>query len=293
MGNYVLHNGNICSVDELRHYGVLGMKWGIRRYQPYPKGKHGTFLGQDRDDDIVVKKGSSAYRLQTGDKISGSGQLYVSFDKLDTLAYASVTSSGEPGGLGVNMKDGSGNIVTVKLNRDIIAPSYQKTMDAFIKTIDEIGAKQVAREIHSLDDKTLPKWKQADNKERAKQFVKDCRHLTVDEMRDRAYMSFTRTFMSDTNARSIFFDSLRKDGYNALIDENDKKFGSGFTKTPMIIFDRGDVKKATSVSISEKDAEYFRELYFNGNDELYVKKRHGSTVNKWDKWAGTSERNSV
>lgn len=33
---------------ELTHHGILGMKWGIRRYQPYPKGegKKGKFTGR-------------------------------------------------------------------------------------------------------------------------------------------------------------------------------------------------------------------------------------------------------
>lgn len=263
----------------LVHFGVLGMKWGVRRYQEYPKGKHGTFLGQTRDNDLRIKKNTSAYRVQSSGELKGEGQSFISLDKLDTLTYLSAAVGGDMG-IAVDATMGTRQIynVKLKLSNDIIMPSYQKSMDAFIKTVDSIGVKKVVKEIGYSDSKT------------SKEFIKQYKKLEVDSFRDKAYISFVRSFMKDTEAKRTFFKELSDQGYNAIIDENDFHFGDGnYAKAPVIVFDKQKtMKKIDATKLSKEDSDFF---YFLSNDgdaaeEYGVAKKYRKTADKWEKYVG-------
>lgn len=46
------------SEDELCHFGVLGMKWGVRRYQ----NKDGTLTQAGKDTGVFFKGNRNSYR---------------------------------------------------------------------------------------------------------------------------------------------------------------------------------------------------------------------------------------
>lgn len=53
----------------LAHYGVKGMKWGVRRYQPYPDGVKGRKKGQPKPPNAV-----STYLRKT--KANSASEIY-------------------------------------------------------------------------------------------------------------------------------------------------------------------------------------------------------------------------
>lgn len=63
--------------DELYHHGILGMHWGIRRFQPYPSGYHG-------DGKYVGKRLKNRTPAKVSEVKNYRGKLYfISEDNLD------------------------------------------------------------------------------------------------------------------------------------------------------------------------------------------------------------------
>lgn len=245
-------------MSEIQHHGIKGQKWGVRRFQNkdgsltpagrirYETGTHGEFMGQDRDKDIIIRKKSTAYRLQTKSELKGKGQTYISLDKLDHLNYIKVTSMGDSGLLmdATGLKDRYGHSVKMKITNEMIAPSYQKSMDSFIKSVEKVGINEVAKQVDR-------------NNYKAEKFIEDMKNISIQKCRDRAYVNFMGTMMRDSKVKTEFFNDLKKQGYNAIIDEWDANFGKGFAKSSIIVFEQSDnLKKVTSRKLNELDVQY-------------------------------------
>ena len=70
---------SIPNEDYLEHYGVLGMKWGIRRYQPYPKGDgpKGRFIGEKAKGAVsAVGRGMTSAARATKNRVVKAKQAY-------------------------------------------------------------------------------------------------------------------------------------------------------------------------------------------------------------------------
>lgn len=88
-------------------------------------------------------------------------------------------------------------------------------------------------------------------------------------------LSLTNHNSYEIAAQNQFYGELKKKGYNALLDYNDKEYSSYHAKRPMIVFDIDSVKLQ---SVTETNPKVVDKLYVKYNTERIAKETIASTI---------------
>lgn len=249
-------------MSSLQHYGVKGMKLGVRRtpeqlghrtssakpYRRTPKSlvDKGVATKQQLAGDVLGKKlsrtqvmsrnqDSGATNLRKGSKVQHitgvnfdkvrPGQLYVTADAKDNDMYTSYLGSR------LLSKGFDPSKVIMELKTDLKAPSSKEQYKLFQSYLKE-NRKQVENDISD--------WQKSKGKE-----------VNVKSNPKELYDQFINSVERSSNSQKDFYKVLKSNGYNAVLDEHDITGSWMQAQKPLIIMDT--MSTIGNISVSKLD----------------------------------------
>jgi len=200
-------------MSQIKHYGVPGMKWGVRKQRPAISS-----------ENLVIKKGTVLNRVSTRSDESNAGHAYATFKKKDSLGY-----------MQRSMLFGATYNMKMVATEDLIAPSQKQRVDAFVELMK--NSKTFSQSMAQAQAK-----QQIFGSEKG--FQKKYDKLITTGKEANAYKDFKVVIGFNKDLQKQYFDNLKKKGFNLTLDEAD---AGVLSESPIIVLDRKNSLKVVSV----------------------------------------------
>ena len=212
-------NRLVMKKDELKHYGVIGQKWGIRKEVDQNSGRKAIDY---QKEGFVIKKGSELHRISTTANEIHKGSGYASFLKEDSDFYNSMGKTFSR----VGMKHYD---MTFKANKDLISPTKKERVDIFLKKMEN---KNFAEEL---------------KRQRSRMFIMNLttpgdiqmsKEYNLSLKQAKQYRLLNLAISGNKNLRSQYLDEFKKLSYDFILDEADSM--NKQSTAPIIFLERSD-----------------------------------------------------
>lgn len=257
-------------MSDLSHFGVKGMRWGVRKNRTDPTTLTKSERGEARKNikalrnrvfdekynrpneitgdqynklstkGVTIRKGQTLTRITQRKDEKLRDITYVAYKPGDKDIYRSVMPLAAIGGFGGHKTYKNSYEATFKALDTLRSPSEKARVDALVDILDTPS-------VTLKNGKTVTGRKFMQNTI----YDKDVKNLNNQQLGLRYYKEFAQNQFSDTPLNSAYFKSLRDKGFNTVVDDNDR---GHLANTPLIILNpNGTLKKMGVKALSADD----------------------------------------